>query len=215
MKGALAGAALALLVLAAGCDRLVTPRRPMAQSAWEEGLTLAYEDPSLAPELRLERRQQVRVQASQPTADGLQVTKTFTTVAGQWEIRTLEKDGGVRFLTGSQGAVELLPEGFPDRVDRWESRGLYHWVVGRAVADLPGVRLPDLEHATGVWVESAPLDGPGVRTRTLYLPELGEAETRTWTGGRWVTTNILVARGFTDLPKHALTAASPTPGSTP
>ena len=209
MRRMLAGAVLALLALAPGCDRLVTPRQPLGYAAWEEGLTLVYEDPTLEPAQRLQQRQQVRVKASQPAAGGLLVTRTFTTLAGQGEVQALQVDGGVRILAGPPGGIALLPEGFPDRVDRWEARGALHWVVGRAAADLPGVRLPDPEHSVGVWVESLPVDRPGPRTRTLYLPELGEAETRTWSGGRWITTNILVSRGFTDLP------AVPNPGSHP
>lgn len=206
-----AGAALVLLLtLAAGCDRMVTPQPAPVYAGWEEGLTLGYEDPTLEPAKRLEQRQQVRVQESRPGPNGLLVTKAFTSLTGQVQAQMLVKDGGTRILAGPPGGIELLPEGFPDRVDRWEARGVYHWVVGRAAAQLPGVRLPGPEAAVGVWVESLPLDRPGPRTRTLYLPGVGEAETRTWAQGRWVTTNILVTRGFTDLP-----AAATTPGSQP
>lgn len=212
MRRTALGAALVLLALASGCDPQVTPRPALAYATWEEGLTLAYEDPTLAPELRQSRRLQVRVRAAQPASGGLLVTRTFTTLAGQWDVQAQQKDGGVRILGGRPGGTLLLPEGFPERVSRWESQGIFHWVVGRAAAGLPGVRLADAEHATGVWVESAPVGRPGPRIRTLLLPELGEAETRTWTGGRWVTTNILVSRGFTDIPGSA---PVPTPGSHP
>jgi hypothetical protein len=212
MTRAALGAALALVALTAGCDRMVARRPAQVFAPWEEGLTLAYEDPTLEPGVRSERRQQVRVRESRPAQGGVLVTKTFSTLSGQWEAQVLERDGGVRLQTPSGGGgVLLLPEGFPDRVDRWEARGAFNWVVGRAAADLPGIRLyPD--PTVGVWVETAPLDRPGPRTRTFYLPDLGEAETLTWLNGRWVTTNILVSRGFTDLPSPA---AKPNPGSRP
>ena len=206
MKLAPAAAVLLLLGSSPGCDQALRPARARIYAAWEEGLTLGYEDPTLEPGPRAQHRQQVRVKESRPTAAGLAVTKTFTTLTGQWDTHVLQHDGGV-FLqiepTGAAsllpGGIPLLPEGFPDRVARWESRGAYHWVVGRACADLPGVSLPEPDRNVGVWVESTPLEG-GPRTRTFYLPDIGEAETLTWIQGRWVTTNILVTRGFTDLP---------------
>ena len=211
MKLAPPAAVLLLLGSASGCDRALRPAPARVYAAWEEGLTLGYEDPTLEPGQRAQHRQQVRVKESRSTPAGLAVTKTFTTLTGQWDTHVLERDGGV-FLQiepaggaapQSGGGIPLLPEGFPDRVARWVSRGAFHWVVGRACADLPGLSLPDPDRAVGVWVESSPLEG-GPRTRTFYLPDIGEAETLTWIQGRWVTTNILVTRGFTDLPavKH-------------
>jgi len=54
-------------------------------------------------------------------------------------------------------------------------------------------------------VETCRLDGRGPRQRSFFLPGIGEAETREWLDGRWVVTNRLVSRGFTDAP-----AAGPT-----
>jgi len=207
MKLAPLGALLAL-ALSTGCDRVFLPDLHPVYAAWEEGLTLGYEDPSLEPALRLQKRQQVRVKESRPAGPALAVTKTFTSLTGQWDMQVLQKDGGV---TLQSGGILLLPEGFPDRVDRWETRGTFNWVVGRADVQLPGVRLADPAGAVGVWVESIALNGSGNRTRTLYLPDIGEAETLTWSQGRWVTTNLLVTRGFTDVPAPA--AGSPS-GST-
>jgi len=202
--------ALLLLLACTGCDRLwyQAPRRIYAP--WEEGLTLSYEDPSLPAAQRLAQRQQVRVKESRPVLGGLAITKTYTTLAGQWEGKVLEQEGGVQIQTGF-GSIQLLPEGFPDRVGRWVARGTFNRVVGRAVADLPGVLLPDPARAVGVWVETTPLDRPGQRIRTFYLPDIGEAQTLTWRDGRWVTINLLVARGFTDVPR----AGGKTPGSPP
>ncbi len=192
--------AVLLLLACAGCDRLWEhpPRRIYAP--WEEGLTLGYEDPTLPSAERFRHRQQVRVKEVLQGADGLAITKTYTTLAGQWEGKVLEKDGGVQLQTGF-GALQMLPEGFPDKVSRWVVRGTFNRVVGRAAADLPGVRLPDPARAVGIWVETVPLDRPFPRIRTFYLPDIGEAETLTWMNGRWVTTNILVTRGFTDVPR--------------
>jgi hypothetical protein len=193
----------ALLVLASvSCDRVLLPSRQPVYAAWEEGLTLGFEDPSLAPGPRFQKRQQVRVKKSEPAGGGLAVTKTFTSMTGQWDTHVLQKNGGVLMQTDRPGAILLLPEGFPDRVGRWETRGSFNWVVGRATVSLPGVPTEDPGGLVGVWVESVGLD-TGARTRTLYLPNIGEAQTMTWTQGRWVTTNLLVTRGFTDVPGKA------------
>jgi hypothetical protein len=120
-------------------------------------------------------------------------------MGGQWDAQVLQKAGGVLLKTDAAGGILLLPEGFPDRVGRWESRGRFNWVVGRASVDLPAIHGLEPGGLVGVWVESAALDG-SARSRTLYLPDIGEAETLTWIQGRWVTTNLLVSRGFTDVP---------------
>ena len=204
------GAALLTLAFSTGCDRVLLPAAQPVYAAWEEGLTLGFEDPSLEAALRSEKRQQVRVKESRPLgATTLAVTKTFTTLSGQWDAQVLQKDGGVMLQPDHAPGILLLPEGFPDRVSRWEARGSCNWVVGRAAVTLPGVRLADPEGTVGVWVESITLD-TGARTRTLYLPDIGEAETLTWIRGRWVTTNLLVTRGFTDVPGKA---AGTSPGS--
>jgi len=199
MKLAVAGA---LLVLAgsAGCDRVLLPAQHPVYAAWEEGLTLGYEDPSLDSALRLQKRQQVRVKEAKPTSAGVAVTKTFTSMSGQWETQVLEKDGGVTLQVEHGPGIPLLPEGFPDRVARWSARGSFNWVVGRAGVNLPGVTLPE-PSGVGVWVESVALDGSGNRSRTLFLPDIGEAATLVWNHGRWIATNLLVSRGFTDVPR--------------
>jgi hypothetical protein len=203
MKLALPGVVLLALAAAPGCDRVLLPVQHPVYAAWEEGLTLGYEDPTLDSGLRQQRRQQVRVKQSQPQGSAMAVTKTFTSMAGQWETQVLQKDGGVLLQAEHTGGILLLPEGFPDRVSRWESRGSFNWVVGRESVQLPGVHLADPAGAVGVWVESISLDGSGSRTRTLYLPDIGEAETLSWIQGRWVATNLLVSRGFTDIPGKA------------
>jgi hypothetical protein len=198
--GGPAAAALAALALATGCDRLVAPRQRPIYAAWEEGLTLGYEDPSLDPALRFQNRQQVRVKEAKPVAGGWEVTRTYSSYTNQADLRFLLRDGGVLLRVAGGEGIPVLPEGFPDRVCRWQSRGAYSFVVGRAMVDLPGVRLPDERSAVGVWVETVPVDRPGQRIRTLFLPDVGEAEALVWRGGRWVANNVLVSRGFTDLP---------------
>jgi hypothetical protein len=207
-------ATVAVLAFSQGCDRLLTPARPRVYAAWEEGLTLGFENPQQADATaRAATRQMVRVKEAKASAGGMIVTKTFTSFSGQWETRVLQNAGGVRLLTDAPGGILMLPEGFPDQVSRWSARGTYNWVVGRAAADLPGVRFADPGAAVGVWVESTAAGDPAQRTRTLFLPDLGEVETLTWNQGqgRWDCTNQLVTRGFTDLPA-AMTA--PSSGST-
>ena len=194
MRLAPGAAVLLALACSAGCDRVLRPEERPVYAGWEEGLTLGYEDPTLPPDQRLEKRQQVRVKAVGANGSALAVTRTFSSLSGQMDLQFLQRNGGVALASGAV----LLPEGFPDRVERWEARGVYNWVVGRAEADLPGVRLPEASRV-GVWVESVALDS-GARIRTLFLPDIGEAETLTWSRGRWNTTNLLVTRGFTDTP---------------
>ncbi len=196
MKRLLA-ATIALLALA-GCDRMLMPPEPTTYAPWEEGLTLGYENPSLDGPRREQERFQVRIKESLPQAGGRLVTETNTTATGQIEMVYFQKDGGVS-LGNEEGRLRVLPKGFPDRVSRWEDRGIMHWVVGRAWVQLPGVRLADPAGATGVWVEAMPINGEGQRRRTLYLPNVGEAETLLWQGGRWVPVFRLVTRGFTDV----------------
>ena len=202
MKLALPGAALLLLVLVPGCDRVWAPPAPAVYAPWEEGLTLGFEAPGSR------QRLSVRVKEAKPAA-GLAVTETFSSAGGILEAHLLQKAGGV-LLDPDGGRIQLLPEGFPDRVDRWESRRSYNWVVGRATADLPGVVFGDPSARVGVWVESVLLDGTGRRSRTFYLPDIGEAETQAWDpgSGRWAITNRLVTRGFTDVPATAAATAS-------
>ena len=204
MKLALPGAALLLLVLVPGCDRVLAPPAPAVYAPREEGLTLGFEAPGVGQRLT------VRVKAAKPSASGLAVTETFSTTSGCWEARLMQRNGGV--LLDPDGArLQLLPEGFPDRVTSWTSSRSYSWVVGRATADLPGVVFGDPSAKVGVWVESFRLNGDGRRTRTFYLPDIGEAESRDWDPGtgRWVITNRLVTRGFTDVPSAASSTGSP------
>ena len=206
MKVTALGAALVILAFSPGCDRMLAPARHPVYAAWEEGLTLGYENPQLTDTAqRTQNRQMVRVKEAKPAASGMMITKTFTSFSGQAETRVLEYNGGVRLQAGTPGGILLLPEGFPDRVSRWSTRGTFNWVVGRATADLPGVRFADSGDVTGIWVESISQSDPTVRSRTFYLPDIGEAETMTWDQEhwRWAVTNRLVTRGFTDVPATA------------
>jgi hypothetical protein len=188
-------AAAALLLMAAGCDRMVTCEPQQTYALWEEGRTLVFADPARPGSDRL----QVRVSKSDFGPDGRTVVETFATLAGQTQFTLRQQDGLVALKLEGQGEALLLPKGFPDRVWRWETRGYLHSVVGRGRVDLPGVNLPDPD-VTGVWVESLPLDAPGVMRRTLVVPNLGEVMTLNWIGGKWVKVNVLVSQGFTDAP---------------
>ena len=187
--------ALGILLLAAGCDRMIMPQQDAVYAPREAGLTLVYQNPS-APE---RGRLQVRVKHTEETSVGLEVVETFTTLTGQSEATFRQKEGLVALKVDGTNEINLLPEGFPDRVSRWEERGFMNFVVGRSQVDLPGVKLPDPD-AVGVWVESVPPSPGGVRRRTLLVPNYGEVETLNWKNGRWVIVNILVSQGFTDPP---------------
>jgi len=188
---------VAALVASLGCDSMVRPETRAVYGPWEEGLTLVYENPS-----RPESRLQERVKTSLLSGEGRTVVETYTTLAGAMELTFRQERGRVSFKVDGGREIEMLPEGFPDRVSTWESRGYVNHIVGRSRVDLPGVKLPDPE-VVGIWVESEPVAGPpDQRTRTLLVPDLGEVLTMTWKDGRWVTVNRLAAQGFTDPPVH-------------
>lgn len=204
----LRGLAAAVLLLASGCRPGGAPR---IYAPWETGLTLAYEDPRLPAEQRMAKRIQLRVSRADRAPEGhLLVEHTLTTLQGQGFVQSLLKNGGIfRLDPSGKGAYLALPEGFPERMDRWQvvdDQGLYRRMtfLGRAVASLPGIKLPETSDAVGLWLESEWIekDGRIRRLRSLLLQDLGEVET--WIleddSRRWVCVNRLVARGFTDLP---------------
>jgi hypothetical protein len=165
---------------------------------WEEGLTLAYEDPSRPQPQRSEDRLQVRVAQSAlaPGAPGL-VQLDLTSLHGRMSLLVRHHDGGIDLLEDSGRIVaQALPAQFPDRA-QWNDRGTEFRVIGRAAWGGAGI-LPSTADPVGIWVESR--SPQGSRRQSLYLPDLGEVESREERAGAWVTVNRLVARGFTDLP---------------
>ena len=185
----------ALLLLASAC---MPQRQSRVYGPWEEGLTLAYEDPTLPQPQRSQERLQVRVaKASFQAAGSGTVQVDYTSVHGSLTLVLQHQDGGIALL-GPDGKVlaRILPEGFP-QTSAWEDRGTAFHVVGRATWDGASI-LPSTSSAVGEWVEARPAQGP--LRRTLYLPGLGEVESQELRQGTWVTINRLVARGFTDLP---------------
>ena len=191
-------ASLGPLVLLTALAFQPQPSRPAIYGPWEEGLTLAYEDPSLPPSQRMEHRLQVRVAQSHlaPKEPGL-VRLDYTSLRGRFSLQVRYANGGVTLLAeDGRSIAQPLPEVFPT-VTTWVDRGISFRLLGRAAWD-GGDILPAGSDAVGFWVEAVPPSGP--RTRTLYLPDLGEVETQEWRNDAWVTVNRLVARGFTDLP---------------
>jgi hypothetical protein len=196
MRKVLLGAALLALGLGPGCDRLVRPEAPAVYTPWEEGLTLAFRDPSRPgiPSL------QVRVAHYRAEGAGAEVTHTYTTFSGQVEVQFKIGDGGVSLAMPGGPPLRILPAGFPDRVNRWVGEdGRLFQVIGRSRANLPGLRLPDPD-ALGVWVESWRADGTGLRRRTLLVPNFGEVQALNLEDGHWVEVNRLVGWHFTDVP---------------
>jgi hypothetical protein len=172
--------------------------RARVYGPWEEGLTLAYEDPSVPQPQRSRERLQVRVAKASFQADGSgTVQLDYASQRGSLRLVLRHHAGGIALL-GPDGKVlaQLLPEGFPN-TSAWEDRGTAFHVVGRATWDGASI-LPSTSSAVGVWVEARPTQGP--LRRTLYLPSLGEVESQEFRQGTWVAVNRLVARGFTDLP---------------
>lgn len=196
MKGLLRALPAALLVIFAACR--MPAGRPAPYGPCEEGLTLAYEDPTLPQPQRSQARLQVRVARARFDEHGNgAVQLDYTSLQGSLSLILRHQDGGITLLgPDGKGLARLLPEGFP-RTEAWEDRGTSFRVLGRATWDGASL-LPDSRDPVGVWVESRPVRGP-VR-RTLYLPGLGEVEAQELRGTAWVTVNRLVSLGFIDLP---------------
>jgi len=191
----------AALLLALACQpRTATP----IYGPWEEGLTLAFENPTLATKTqRSVDRLQVRVAHSSmaPGAPRL-VQLDLTSLRGRITMLARYQDGGIALLSEDGGMVaQTLPPGFPETT-AWQERGVQFRVVGRAAWKGAGKLLPATSDPVGVWVEARSPQGP--RHRTLYLPNLGEVESQEERDGAWVTVNRLVARGFVDMPAAPL-----------
>lgn len=173
-------------------------RAPKVYGPWEEGLTLTFEDPSQPQPRRSTDRMQVRVAKSSlaPGAPGL-VQVDVASLQGQLPITFRHQNGGISLVTDQGQLLAVsLPTGFPATAT-WTERGTEFRVIGRGAWDGAAL-LPATADPVGVWVEARPTQGP--RRRTLYLPDLGEVETRVERGDAWITVNRLVARGFTPLP---------------
>lgn len=164
----------------------------------EAGLTLIYENPSLPEAQRAEQRQQLRVEASKEVDGGVMVRRSYSSLSSPpMDLVVFHRSGGTALVRPDGGAqLQVLPEGFPERVRAWELQGARYRVLGRSEARL-SLALPP-EQRLGVWVESVPAKGP--RTRVLYLPGLGEVESLVQEGNGWICVNRLVSRGFTDAP---------------
>ncbi len=184
-----------ILLLGVACRPAQAPR---VYGPWEEGLTLTFEDPSQPQPQRTQDRMQVRVARSAiaPGAPGL-VQVDVTSLQGHLSLNARHQDGGIS-LVNDQGQVlsVSLPAGFPATAS-WRERGTGFSVVGRAAWEGAAI-LPATADPVGIWVEARPAQGP--RRRTLYLPNLGEVETRVDRDGSWITINRLVAYGFTASP---------------
>ncbi len=193
-------ACLGALLLGTACRWAGMPTQEKVFAPHEAGLTLIYENPQHSLEARQNERIQVRVAASKEIEGGGRAVRiTYTSLRGELSALYFQKDGAVLLSQdGKTPGPMVFPAGFPDRVPQWEVGGTQFRVLGRAVVDLHGLRLPDTADRVGVWVESQ--SPQGQRLRTFLLPDIGEAETLLWREGAWVCANRLVSRGFTDAP---------------
>jgi hypothetical protein len=189
----------ATLLLGLACQpRPAAPVAAPVYGAWEEGFTMAFEDPSLPQPQRAEERIQVRVTRSAiaPGSPRL-VQLDLTSSKGRKTLVLKHQDGGITLLgEDSQVAATLLPVHFPEAT-AWVDHGTQFRVIGRARWEGAAI-LPATSDPIGVWVEASSFQG--IRRRTLYLPNLGEVEAQVERAGAWVTVNRLVAQGYTDLP---------------
>lgn len=190
-------ACLCGLLLFPGCRWLGPPPREKVYSAHEAGLTLIYENPLNDAGTRFAERIQVRVASTKDLAIGRAVRITYSSFRGEFSKLYFQKDGGINLSQdGANPGLQIYPIGFPDRASEWEIGGTRFRILGRAVIDLHGLKLPETSDKVGVWVESQ--TPKGQRLRTFLLPDIGEAETLLWNDGSWICINRLVSRGFTD-----------------
>lgn len=165
-------------------------------AAWEDGLTLSFEgtNPFKHDYYVNSRRHTTRVSKSLQAQSGLFVVKTFRSSVEYKKIKMICYNGGVLIQNNnSLNKTVLLPDGFPNRISRWKSNGLFNRVVGRAVVSLSG------NNTEGIWVESIPINSV-YRTRTLYVHNIGEFQTIIWdtTKKSWLPIMKLSDRTFTD-----------------
>lgn len=204
MKAALLPAALLLLLV--GVQQGCRPALEGAEryEAWEEGMTLIFENPSLpdaAPaRQRFHERYQKQVIRSEANGVERRVETQFTTYQGQQVVALVLKDGGVSLQEAQGRGTLILPQGFPERTSSWTSGGYRMKVLGPArwERDKPG--FPATRPPEGIWVEGEP-QGLGTRTRVFYLRDFGEVEKREWRDGKWVTTNLMVGFSFQEIPR--------------
>jgi hypothetical protein len=189
----------ALLAFTPGCSP--KEARPPIYAAWEEGLTLGYEAQDLSAQKREASRSQKQVTRTVFEGDLRKVEVTYTTLQSHLVLQQVLRKGGVFFVDGQGKEQLLLPEGFPDGPASWETPSHRFTLLGRARWEHDSPPFPETQTREGVWVEAVPLRPGGTRMRAFYLPDIGEAESREWRDGRWVTTNLLVSRGFTEIPR--------------
>ena len=195
----LPAAAAVLLGVSLGCDRTIHGLRKTAYVPTEAGLTLIYENPQAQASDQMQARLQARVTSSREELGGTVIRMSYTGLQGQLDNLCLSRDGGWAMISeNGKSRLQILPVGFPDRVSQWTIGETSARVIGRGTVELPGLRLPADFDRVGVWVEFRSPNGN--RRRTFFLPRIGEAETLVNQGGRWICTNRLVSRGFTDAP---------------
>ncbi len=188
-----------LLALSLGCS--LKPSCAPVYAAWEEGLTLGFEAQDVPAAQRAESRFQKQVTRTAIEGDTRKVEVAYTTLQGRLVMHQVLRKGAVHFLDGQGRSQVLIPEGFPDLVFSWETPSHRFRVLGRAGWERAAPAFPETQSREGVWVEAMPLKPGGTRIRAFYLPDIGEAEAREWRDGRWVTTNLLVSRGFSEIPR--------------
>lgn len=190
---------LALLAVLPAC-RLKRMEAPALYAPWEEGRTLAYEDPSL-PTADAQRASRYQLRVAQglmdPTRPGL-VKITQTTFQNEPYTYMLRlEEGGVELLGEDGKSVAwILPKGFQEGTASWTDarRNLIFRVLGPGAWENPA-RVNGVSDPIGLWLE---VSGPTGKRRTLFLRGLGEVETQVWRDGKWVVVNRLVDMGFLD-----------------
>ena len=195
MHKIIVGISIVILILLGCSHQKHTSCQQPIYAAWENGLTLSFE--SIDPfkhGYHINSRHTTRVSKSLQTQSGLFVIKTFCSPVEYKKIKMICHNGGVLIQNNnSLDQTVLLPDGFPNKVSRWQSNGLFNRVIGRAVVSLSG------NNIEGIWVESIPINS-GCRIRTLYVHNIGEFQTIIWDANKnsWLPIMRLSDRTFTD-----------------
>jgi hypothetical protein len=183
---------LATLAILTACEK--QEGQPTFYAPTAVGTTLQFEtlkpDNGTWPNDRL----QLRVLQARQTDDGLEVTYDYSTLQRNAKATFLCQQNGGIFQVKADGSKDMqLPPGFPDSATSWQRNRVTFKVLGRAKANLEGIELYD---PIGVWVEArAESPQPQGKARILFLPSIGEAETKVLQEGNWVTVNRLVGIG--------------------
>lgn len=193
---------IAFLMLVMNIACVEQHERAVIYSPSKAGLLLQFEGFEVDSGLPSQNRLQLWVKETRQTPEGLEVECAATTYRGTGDVVSLcHLDGAVYVVLPDGNKTMVLPPGFPDKTASWQSEGINYHIIGRAKANISGVRPPD---HIGVWVEAVPISNQASvlgfdKARFLFLPGIGEAQTVVFWNGKWATINRLVGCDYANV----------------